>query len=115
MATIAAVRSSPGPNIEQAFWEALTENDTATRITPAGVASFFASVQVTGAFGGATVVLQGSNDGSNWINLSDVDGSAISITGAGGVQFNSAYLYLRPFASGGTSQDVDITLIMRTQ
>lgn len=115
MATISPVRSSPARNIEQILWETLTESDTAGSVLPASVLSLFGSVQVIGTFGGATVVFQGSNDGTNWVNLNDKDGNAISLSAAGAAEFSTAMLYLRPSASGGSSQDIDVYVIMRNQ
>lgn len=111
MATITPVRSSPAWNIEKIFWETLTENDTATAVVPAG--RIRGSVQVTGTFGSATVVLQGSNDGTNYATLEDNAGNAISLTAAGLADFSADCLQIRPSASGGTGQDVDITVILR--
>lgn len=114
MATISHVRSQPAGNgIEKVFWETLTEADTATAVIPSATAPAIASVQVTGTFGGATVVLQGSNDGTNYFTLKDTAGSDISLTAAGGADFSVGCLQIRPSASGGSSQDVDITVIFR--
>src|SRR5258708_30422689 len=41
------------------------------------------SVQVTGTFAGATIVLEGSNDGTNYFTLSNPAGAALSFTAAG--------------------------------
>ena len=114
MATISPVRSQPaGYGVEKVLWETLTENDTASAIIPSSTAPVVGSVQVTGTFGSATVVLQGSNDGSNFFTLNGTDGNAISLTAAGGADFSVGCLHIRPSASGGTGQDVDITVIFR--
>ena len=41
------------------------------------------SVQVTGTFAGATVVLEGSNDGTNYFTLANPAGAALSFAAAG--------------------------------
>ena len=41
------------------------------------------SIQATGTFGGATVVLEGSNDGVNFFTLTNKAGTALAITAAG--------------------------------
>lgn len=115
MAVIPAVRSSLVPNVVKIEWETLTEADTAEREFPQGLEPLAGAFQVTGTFGGATVVLQGSNDGSNWATLSDPQGDAISLTGAGIFEFSTSVAYIRPAASGGTGQDVDVTIILRNQ
>src|SRR5258705_10178014 len=46
------------------------------------------SVQVTGTFAVATIVLEGSNDGTNYFTLSNPAGAALSFTAAGLMQVN---------------------------
>lgn len=115
MATITPVRSSPSVNIEQVFWETLTTADTATSVIPQGVSGAVGSIQVTGTFGSGTCVLQASNDGSNWVTVKDTAGNDVSFTSAGMADFSTAALYLRPSTSGGTSDDLDVTVILRSQ
>lgn len=72
------------------------------------------SVQVAGTFNGATVVLEGSNDGTNYVTLKDVFGNAISLTAAGLRQVAEITRYVRPSASGGGgSQSVTVTMLAR--
>ncbi len=112
MATINPVRSSPGGAASKILWEGMATGDTITpdlpsRSEPVG------SVQVTGTFGGATVTLQGSNDGTNYVTLKDLSGADISFTTAGLAYFDGRTLYIRPGISGGSSDDVDVTVIYR--
>lgn len=60
------------------------------------------SVQFTGTFGGATVVLQGSNDGVNWHTLTDTLGSPISKTGGALASVTEMTRYVRPLVQGGS-------------
>ena len=113
MATINPERSQVSVNMEKIFWETLTTGDTAGYCLPQGVGSLAGSVQVTGTFGGATVVLEGSNDGTNYVTLTDITGFPISLTAAGLVDFSTACAYVRPAISGGSSDDVDVTVILR--
>jgi len=69
-----------------------------------------ASVQVRGTFGGATVVLQGSNDGVTYSTLKDLQGNALSFTAAGYAEFSSAAEFLKPSISGGTGDSIDILI-----
>lgn len=115
MATISFVRTSPQYNIEKIFWETLTSSDTAVSFTPQGLAGMAGSVQVTGTFGSGTCVLQGSNDGVNWTTLKDTNGSAISFVSDGMAEFSTAALMVRPSTSGGTADDLDVTVILRNQ
>jgi hypothetical protein len=99
------------PGCKQVLWETLTESDTATAIEMGAFPD--RSVQVVGTFGGATVVLQGSNDGTNWVTLNDYQGNAISLTATGLKPIAEVTRYIRPSASGGTGQDVDVYVFQR--
>lgn len=113
MATINPVPALLTSGLQTWTWETLTENDTAAAVTPNGTEPLAASVQIVGSFGGATVLLQGSNDNTNWITLKDLAGSDISFSASGAAEFTSAMAYFRVSASGGTSQDVDAILSFR--
>jgi len=45
--------------------------------------------------------------------LSDVTGTAIGLTAAGGKEFTSSCVYLRPLITGGTADDVDVLISLR--
>lgn len=116
MADINPVPSNPIPGasgVSVITWEALTESDTAIAQIVGGTAGAVGSVQVVGTFGGATVTIQISNDGTNWATLQDIEGSDVSFTAAGLVDFSTAALYIRASASGGSSQDVDVIMTLR--
>lgn len=99
------------------LWETLTESDTGTsqRVNPAR--SVLMSFSVVGGggsnFGGATVVLQGSHDNTNFFTVKDSTGSDVSFTADGAAEVPSTFVYYRPSASGGTSQDVDFRLTVK--
>ena len=110
MAAIAPVSSRFAGFFDKSIlWETLTQADTATGVAASGKGA----VMVTGTFGGATVVFQASNDNVTWWNLKDTSGTAISLTAAGGADFETNARYIRPSATGGTGQDIDITVITR--
>lgn len=69
-----------------------------------------ASVQVGGTFGGATVVLQGSNDGVTYATLKDLQGNNISFTSAGYAEFSSGAAFIKPSISGGTGDSINVTV-----
>ena len=69
-----------------------------------------ASVQVGGTFGGATVVLQGSNDGVTYATLKDFQGNNISFTSAGYAEFSSGAAFIKPSISGGTGDSINVTV-----
>jgi hypothetical protein len=72
--------------------------------------------QAVGAnWGGATLTLQGSNDGTNWFSLTNAaGGAAATFTADGGKQTIERPVYVRPnLTTGGTAADVTVTLHMR--
>lgn len=98
----------------QALWETLTAaNAAGTSVQVWGAAD--RSVQVVGTPNGATTVLQGSNDGTNWVTLTDPLGNAISFVNATGLkQISEITRYIRPSTSGGGgAQDLDVYVLAR--
>lgn len=110
MATITPVVETLAKGMVKVTWEGLTENDTAAAV-PLGAFNE-KCVQVLGTFGSSTVIFEGSNDGgTTFAGLNDHATDAISFTSAGIAQVLETPEYVRPSASGGTSQDVDIILV----
>lgn len=70
-------------------------------------------MQVTGTFGGAAAKLQVSNDNTNWVDARDISGNLISISAAGGSEFSTAAVYVRPLVTGGTGTELTVTLAFR--
>ena len=71
------------------------------------------TVQVSGTFGGATVVLQGSNDGTNWDTLGAVVGTNTSFTAAGTRRVAEDPGYIRATTSGGTGTSVNVVVALK--
>ncbi len=71
------------------------------------------SVQVAGTFAGATVVLEGSNDGANWFTLSSPSGAALSFAAAGLMQVNVPAAFVRPHVTAGSGASLTVTLTAR--
>jgi hypothetical protein len=94
-------------------WTDYSTADTSTPIKVQNMQGLAGSVQVTGTFGGATITLQGSNDGTNYVTLKDSAGTAISFTAAGMAEFSTAALFVKPTSSGGTADNVTVTVILR--
>lgn len=71
--------------------------------------------QAQGTWGGATLTLQGSNDGSNWFTLSNAAGAAaVTLTASAGVATIELPLYVRPnLTTPGTGATVAVTLLAR--
>ena len=60
------------------------------------------TMQVT-AISGATVTLEGSLDGTTFIALNDIQGSAISFAAVGYAELSTAMRWVRPVSASGTS------------
>lgn len=73
------------------------------------------TVQITGTFGvGGTLVLQGSNDGTNWFSLTDPQGNLISKTAAAGENVMETPRYTRPIVTAGDgSTSLVVTIFAR--
>lgn len=68
------------------------------------------SVQVNGTFGGATVVVEGSADGTTYNALHDDQGNALSFTAAGIENIAENTEYIRVTSSGGAGASVVVTI-----
>lgn len=80
-------------------WTPLAANDTGE---PLGASQYTdRSVQVSGTFGGASVRIEGSNDGSTWAVLTDPQGNDLLLTGAKIEMVTEATLHIRPVVVGG--------------
>lgn len=112
MATITrTITEAPGDGYV-VLWEALANNDAGQAL--AGYGSPDRCVQVEGTFDGATVAVEGSNDGALWHTLRDPTGVALSFTEAGLKGVLEVPRYVRPSVSGGgVSTDIDVTLFIR--
>lgn len=73
------------------------------------------SIQVTGTFGaGGTIVLEGSNDGTNFVTLLDPQGVAVSFTAAGLKSQGNFARYVRPRVTAGDGTTTLVaTLVVR--
>jgi hypothetical protein len=91
-------------------WTGLLNGDTGVPVEMPG--SHIRSVQILGMFGvGGTIVLEGSNDGTNYVTLTDPQGNAISKTSAGIEQVQEATRFIRPRVTAG---DLDTSLSVYT-
>lgn len=96
-----------------AVWESLGNADTGTSIEM--VQGSDKSVQVVGTFGGATVSLQGSNDGVNYITLTDPQGNALAFTTQSLEAVVEHTRYVRVITTGGTGTSVSVYLFLKGQ
>lgn len=111
MATINFRGSWIAKGVHQTVWPNMGNADSG--IAQSGGALSDKSVQATGTWGGATLVLQGSNDGTTWFTLNDPAGTDISFTANGLMQILEGVRYIRPVTSGGAGTDVTVVLIER--
>ncbi len=81
-------------------WAVLVGGDTCVAVfCPALVDR---SVQVTGTASGASITIQGSNDGTNFVTLHDVNGNALSSLAPGDLkQIGESCLWLKALVVGG--------------
>lgn len=74
------------------------------------------TVSISGTFGGGTVAIQGSNDGTTWFTLNDFLG--VDLTG---LAANTMALvaenprYMRPIVTGGAGTALTVILSGKTQ
>lgn len=87
-------------HVHQIVWAALANGDSGAPMIMPG--SNLRSIQVNGTFGsGGTILLEGSNDGTNYYTLTDPQGNAISKTAAGIEAIEEITIYVRPRVSAG--------------
>jgi hypothetical protein len=99
--------------VVQTQWVGASTANAPTALTIQNNAARKACVQITGTFGAATVAIQGSNDGTNYVTLKDFYNTAMSTTTAALFEFETSVLYLKPLITGGTGDNLTITVVMR--
>ena len=92
-----------------AVGDAATEADTLAALSMPEYTARTVSIQ--GTFGGATVVVNGSLDGTNFAGLNNLAGSAISKTSAATVGVQDNVRYYQPAMSGGSSQSLVVSML----
>jgi hypothetical protein len=72
------------------------------------------SVQVVGTFGGATLRIEGSNNGADWAVLTDPQGNDLNITSAKLELVSEATKYIRPrVISGDGTTNISVYLLVK--
>ena len=94
-------------------WTPLANGDSGSPLEVSAWAE--RSVQITGTFGtGGTVVIQGSNDGTNWATLNNAQGTGLSFTSANIKQVAEMTRYMRPNVTGGdVTTSLTVTMLIR--
>lgn len=95
-------------------WDAITTStDTPLKFAVTEQWGLAGSVQFAGTFGGSTVTLQMSNDGTNWVDIKDLQGITVSATATAMFEFTCSAAYIRPSVTGGSANNVDVILVLR--
>jgi hypothetical protein len=94
------------------YWETITNGDSGSPLEIPAHAD--RSVQILGTFGvGGTIIIEGSNDGSNYVTLNDFQGNALSFTAEGLESIAQIVNYIRPRVTvGDGSTDLDVHIVM---
>lgn len=112
MAEEAAVTTSiNGGDAVSVLWSNLGTNDTGAAVQLPRHGAI--SIQVGGTFNSSTIVIEGSNDGSTWTTLIDMQGSNMSFTAAAFKTLRDVPRYIRPSCTGGTATALWVSLYAR--
>lgn len=109
--TPTTVKVGPDSRTLKATWTGFTH--TITDSNPLqNVAADARSICVEGTFDSATVTISGSNDGTNYHTLHDLQGNALTFTTAGLKSVEEATLWIKCSHTGGTATEaLTVTLI----
>lgn len=108
MATVQGIWTQNMNRTSTVSWSLFTENDTGSG---ADMSNFpDRTVQVSGTFGGGTVRLEGSVDGTNFGVLHDPQGNALDLTSAGLKLIAENPQLIRPRATAGSGMSVTIAI-----
>lgn len=113
MATISPNTDGPISTAQVVNWTGISTGDTINSYAIPDEFGAIGCVQITGTFGGATITLEVSNDGTTWFNLTDLQGAGISATANKFADFTTAAIYIRPAITGGSSDSVNVRLAFR--
>lgn len=110
-ATVVMVGSPDG--VPSVRWAGIAPGDTGVPYLVRNRYGFVGSIQISGTFGGATVTLEQSNDGTTWFPAVDTLGASISATAAEITEISLASIYLKPVITGGAGSDVNVIAVFR--
>lgn len=92
-------------------WEGIGDDETTSSYECAGFAD--KTVQVIGTVGAGTVTIQGSNDGTNFVALTDGIGNSLAFSAVGIKLIGENPRYIRVVTDSGSSNDVDVIVYAR--
>ena len=99
--------------VPRVTWADIVTGDTLVSFPVAAQAAVAGAVQFGGTFGGATIGLQVSNDGTTFFDMKDLGGTVVAATAAGLFEFTTAAMYIRPVVTGGAANAIDVTVVLR--
>ena len=97
MATAAAVQTAVAKGVIQTLWTITAANETGA--AEAAPQFPLKTVTVSGTWGGGTIVIEESGDGTNWATAINAQGAAVSFTADGAMVVASNAKYHRPRAT----------------
>jgi hypothetical protein len=108
-------QGDPAVPCKTASWTGLTDGDDGDPLPTDTIVQYMdRTFQINGTFGsGGTLVIEGTNDGTNWYTLDDPQGIPLSITTAGIYQVIQVTLKMRPRVSAGTGVNLIVTGLLR--
>lgn len=93
------------------LWETLVNTDDGSTVEAPG--SSIRSIQIVGTFDTTTIVIEGSNDGTNFVTLEDVENNAMSYTAAAFASPRDVPRFIRPrITADGGSGDLDVHMLI---
>jgi hypothetical protein len=105
--------SAQAAKVPRVSWDSIVTGDTINPLPVAAQAAIAGAVQFSGTFGGATIGLQVSNDGTTYFDMKELGGTVISATAAALFEFTTAAMFIRPVITGGAANSVNVKLVMR--
>ena len=114
MATQPAAKTNSFGRTIRYTWSNLAQGDDGIPISIPGAAD--RSVQVTGTFNGASVIIEGTLEETpiNYFTLTDMQGNPISFSAVGGELISEMVTHIRPrISGGGASTDLVVILLNR--
>lgn len=112
MAVIEHTSTDLGDN-RLVVWDGVTEADSFEAFNLSQYDYKEAVIQVGGTLGGATITVNGSNDGTTYAGLDDPHGTAISVTGDAVEGFALKPAYIQPVRTGGTGASITVKIFLR--
>lgn len=114
MATVSPTINTSIPGVPRVIWSGVVTGDTLNPFTLKQQYGLAGSIQSVGTFGGATVGLQVSNDGSNWATAKDIANTNVSMAAATTYQeLSLSGAYIKPTVTGGSANSIDIIIVLR--